>query len=231
MLNFDQPYYLEINEARWAAAQPILDGLGPMRTCLDIGCGPGWFAERLAARGLTVLGVDGRSDLVAEARQRVPGALFSHVDVCERRDMAALPWVDLVFCFGLLYHLENPAAAVRSLVGLGRHVLIETQISHGQGASLQLVAEGRNETQGLNFHAIIPSRVALVRLLFMSGAESVQRFVGRVDHDDFEDTPTKHNRREIFLVGSTPVSLPDFVEETIPPAPKIDVQKSRQSLG
>lgn len=224
-MKFDKPYYLEINAARWAAAERILDQIGPLRTCLDVGCGPGWFAGRLLARGLAVLGVEGRAELVEEARRRVPGALFSLVDVCERRDMQALPTVDLVFCFGLLYHLENPAAAIRAILGRGRYVLIETQISPHGGTLLQLVAEGRNETQGLDFHAVIPSRAALVRLLYMAGAGSVQRFVGSVDHEDFLDTAEKLHRREIFLVAPTPLASPDFIVESLPPAPKLDMTR------
>jgi SAM-dependent methyltransferase len=222
---FDQPYYIRINEARWAVAERILERMPTMRTCIDVGCGPGWFAERLAGRGLTVLGVEGRPELVAEARRRVPEALFSRVDVCERREMAVLPEVDLVFCFGLLYHLENPMAAIRAIVGLGRHLLIETQVAPHSGVLLQLVAEGRNETQGLNFHAIIPSRDALIHMLYKAGAGSVERFVGTVDHEDFQDTGERAHRREIFVVGSEPLSLPDLVLEPMPPAPKLDLTR------
>ena len=121
---FDQPYYLEINEARWAAAERIISSLPAIETCIDAGCGPGWFAERLAKRGLVVFGFDGRAELAEEARRRVPRAIFSTVDIASLQAAAFLPRADLVFCFGLLYHLENPFAAVRSLYQASARLLL-----------------------------------------------------------------------------------------------------------
>src|SRR5581483_11336750 len=68
-LLFDEPYYIEINEARWAMARPVVERLRPLlpgglASCADVGSGPGWFAQRLAHLGLTVTGLEGRGDLV-----------------------------------------------------------------------------------------------------------------------------------------------------------------------
>jgi SAM-dependent methyltransferase len=43
---------------------------------LDAACGTGRFAEFLARRGHRVIGVDSTPDMLARARQRVPGAEF-----------------------------------------------------------------------------------------------------------------------------------------------------------
>ena len=49
----------------WLCA--VLD-LGPGSRVLDLGCGPGLYAERLARRGISVLGVDASTRSIAHAR-------------------------------------------------------------------------------------------------------------------------------------------------------------------
>ena len=223
---FDESYYIAINQARWQAAEKILDILGPQSTCLDAGCGPGWFAERLVARNLLVTGTDGRNDLLDVARTRVPASKFIALNIESAHETRTLPICDLVFCFGLLYHLENPFAAIRNLRRCtGGHMLIETQITPEASPTLHLVSEGANETQGLTFHAIIPSRSALVKMLHVAGFASVQRFTGRVDHPDFTDTPSLKRRRDVFLAGDHPVVHPEFFDEPEPQTPKIDYSR------
>ncbi|TAK64230.1 class I SAM-dependent methyltransferase [Methylobacter sp.] len=220
---FDQPYYLEINEARWESAEKIISSLPKIKTCIDAGCGPGWFAERLAERELVVFGIDGRAELTEEARRRVPKAIFSTIDITSLQAAAFLPKADLVFCFGLLYHLENPFAAIRALYqASNRFLLIETQIAPEEGAGFQLVSEGQNETQGLTYHALIPSRKALVKMLYVAGFSHVMRYTGKVNHIDFNDSLSRRHRREIFLASRESGAFPDFVHEDQPVTPKID---------
>ena len=109
---FDQSYYIEINEARWHMAEKILNEIQHgqeerLQSCIDVGCGPGWFTKRLLAYGLSVVGIDGRDELIQVARGRVPEGEFYQIDVESKREVAALSSADLVFCFGLLYHVEN----------------------------------------------------------------------------------------------------------------------------
>lgn len=221
---FDDLYYTEINEARWSMAEGVLDRLGTVRDCFDVGCGPGWFSERLVARGLRVWGLDGRSELVDEARSRVPEGEFSVVDITNLGGEFDDRPGDLVFCFGLLYHLENPFAAIRNLFRLTKQFLfIETQVAPGLSNDLVLVSEGRNHTQGLNYHALIPSRNALIKMLYVSGFESVYRFTGTIQHADFIDSDSRLHRREIFLVTKDgEFTGGDFVYEPDPKTPKID---------
>ncbi len=46
-------------------------GLGPGSRVLDLGCGPGLYAVRLARRGVRVLGVDASARSLAHARLTV----------------------------------------------------------------------------------------------------------------------------------------------------------------
>lgn len=73
------------------AAQPQVDWfddfldrhLGDVagKRILDLGCGHGWFAERLRTRGAVVDAVDGSSELLTIARARYPDVEFRRADL------------------------------------------------------------------------------------------------------------------------------------------------------
>ncbi len=52
-----------------------LEGLQP-KSMLDVGTGSGVFAEAFATKGLTVTGIDPNNDMLAAARQFIPGGTF-----------------------------------------------------------------------------------------------------------------------------------------------------------
>src|SRR5215475_9077416 len=125
---FDQQHYDELNAARKDATNEVLGcanaSLG-LKTALDVGCGVGYFCDFLAQFGLAVTGVEGRAENAEEARRRNPAVNF-HVMNAEDEAIRTLGTFDLVFCFGLLYHLENPLRAVRNLRSLaGKLLLVE----------------------------------------------------------------------------------------------------------
>jgi SAM-dependent methyltransferase len=94
-------------------------GLAPGQEVLDVGCGPGRHALALAARGLSVTGIDGSPEFVTLARaaaaERGLSARFVTGDV---RDLAYDACFDAVLClcqggFGLLGGRDEPAVFAR----------------------------------------------------------------------------------------------------------------------
>ncbi|MBR8826627.1 MAG: class I SAM-dependent methyltransferase [Gomphosphaeria aponina SAG 52.96 = DSM 107014] len=229
---FDEPYYISINEARWTVAEKVLNELKvkhnlALSSCLDVGCGPGWFAEKLVNWGVKVTGIDGRLELVEAARNRVANASFELVDVESKTAMSSLSKADLVFAFGLLYHTENPFRVIRNLHSLTEKVLlIESQIIPGDNPITWLVEEGKNETQGLTHHALIPSRSCLLKMLQVAGFAYVYEYLGKVDHEDFIETETKYGRRGIFLAAHEKLQGQDLVECPQITTPKYEFHKS-----
>jgi SAM-dependent methyltransferase len=95
------------------AFAPLLDSVGSLRGrhVLEVASGTGHLAADALARGATVVGVDVAPNMVALARERVPGAIF------REGNAEALPFPDKQFdsvlcCFGLL-HFAQPAHALR----------------------------------------------------------------------------------------------------------------------
>src|SRR5262249_14405932 len=82
----------------------------PAGVALDAACGTGRHAHYLDVRGHRVIGVDASPDMLARARERVPGADF------RTGDLAALPLpaasVDLVVCALALSHCHDLGAPV-----------------------------------------------------------------------------------------------------------------------
>lgn len=96
---------------------------------LDLGCGEGWLARSLAARGVTVIGVDAVPHLIAKATQ------FGHGEfhVQEYRAIAERRWhcdpVDAVVCnFSLLggESVESMMGAVGGCLGASGHLIVQT---------------------------------------------------------------------------------------------------------
>lgn len=110
----------ELNDHQLARLAPILRYVGtvgrrPGLRLLDVGCGIGWLAERLARFG-DVWGVDISEEAVRRARQRVPGGIF------EARDFVAdpIPWepFDIVVCSEVLEHVQDQEAGLAQLAAL-----------------------------------------------------------------------------------------------------------------
>lgn len=130
-----------VHETRLAMLDSVLDAHYPgprsALSAVDLACHQGYFAHQLAQRGFApVLGIDARPSHVADAEliARAYGHdqlsfLVSDVHDLPRRQ---LPAADLVLCFGLLYHLENPIGALRVARSLCRDLLVvETQVAPG----------------------------------------------------------------------------------------------------
>src|SRR6266436_7354525 len=189
---FDQRHYLELNCARGETIRRLLAMLRPvlkLTTALDAGCGLGFFAGLLEESGLTAQGFDGRLENVIEARRRFPRVPFAERDI-EEPGIVRLGKFDLVLCFGLLYHLENPMLAIRHLRALtGSGLLLESMCVPGREATLMLREEPAAADQSLTEIALYPSEACLVKMLYRAGFAAVYPAAELPDHDDFRETP------------------------------------------
>ncbi|MCC6507073.1 MAG: bifunctional 3-demethylubiquinone-9 3-methyltransferase/ 2-octaprenyl-6-hydroxy phenol methylase [Alphaproteobacteria bacterium ADurb.BinA280] len=131
-----------IHETRTRMLDALLSTeFGDQRNALsavDLACHQGWFSVHLAQSGFArVLGVDARSEHIDDSRLIRDTLALSNLDLVQSDvhalDTAALGHHDLVLCFGLIYHLENPVGALRVARALCKRVcVVETQVVPGQ---------------------------------------------------------------------------------------------------
>jgi FkbM family methyltransferase len=210
---FDQREALRLVEARGETMRRVVRSLMPalnLSTALDAGCGVGFFSRMLQECALQVRGFDGRSQNVAEARARFPEIAFEQRNV-EDPGIRDLGVFDLVLCFGLLYHLENPLLAIRNLRAMtGKCLLLESMCAPGEGTGALLREEPREDDQSLTDVAFYPSESTLIKMLYRASFQVVYRIVSLPDHNDFRDTQTHRQRRTMLLASNVPVDVAGF---------------------
>ncbi|WP_234320104.1 class I SAM-dependent methyltransferase [Streptomyces sp. SBT349] len=102
----------------------ILDGI-PEGVALDAACGTGRMTALLAGRGHRTVGVDSSADMLARARERVPGGEFRLGDL--HRLPVADDAVDLVVCSLALTHVPELGPVIAEFARVlcpGGHLVI-----------------------------------------------------------------------------------------------------------
>jgi SAM-dependent methyltransferase len=180
------------------AARAALEAAGEGAVALDLACNEGWFSHRLLDWGASkVVGVDLRETNVLRAN-----LLRDHYEISPERlefkqadlfavDPAALGQFDVVLMLGLIYHVEEPARAIRIARACTRGVCaIETQLTR-QNEPIELgwgtpdsmmqadpsfavvVEEGDDVVSSLGAAggvlSLIPNRSALVEMVRVAG--------------------------------------------------------------
>lgn len=208
---FDQQHYVALVAARGDTIRrlvPQLKKVLQISTALDVGCGLGFFAQILSENELKVLGIDGRQVNVNEARHRYPALKFEARDI-DDSSTAGLGAFDLVLCFGLLYHLENPLRAVRHLRALsGKVLLLESMCLASDEPFALLRDEHGTDDQSLTRLAFYPSEGCIVKMLYGSGFSFVYRVSPLPDHDDFRETRENRRSRTVIVASFDELSLP-----------------------
>lgn len=145
----------------------LLDRIGPVRglRILDVGCGDGVLATRLAKGGAWVTGIDASANMIAAARHRAKAAGFD-VDLVEG-NAGDLPFpsghFDCVVSVATLCFVDDPRPTIRegaeSPSCLGGLAVFRLRASRGQEVAevLQtgdMLAEGphRHEKRGGDEH-------------------------------------------------------------------------------
>lgn len=120
----------------------IVEGLEP-DTFLDAGCGEGFVAQMLLERmpSLQVTGFDFNPSSVAMARAKNPTLTFREASIFE------IPFgdgeFDVVGCFEVLEHQDDPAGALRELARVAKRAVV-LSVPREPYFSLANAARGKN---------------------------------------------------------------------------------------
>jgi len=129
LVNFYNEHYRRHNEARLYH----LAGLGlPLRnrTVLEVGAGPGHHTGFYVERDCDITATDARVECIDQIRRHFPSVRTAVVDMNNPRELTTFGIFEIVHCYGLLYHLEDPATAIRALAAACTDLLLlETCVS------------------------------------------------------------------------------------------------------
>lgn len=128
------------------------------RSVLEVGAGIGDHTSFFLDRGCTVTTTEGRPENVGRLRARFPGLDVRLLDLDPPPD-SPVP-ADIVYCYGLLYHLGDPEPALRYLSWCaGGLLLLETCVSYGDEEAVNVVEEPKaSPSQAVTGRGCRPTR-------------------------------------------------------------------------
>lgn len=187
------------------------------RSVLDIGAGVGDLTAFFINRGCTVTALEGRPASAAILRRRLPSVRVIEADI-EGDDAPDLTAHDIVFSYGLFYHLAEPAFALARCAAATRHMmLIETCVTFAPTPVLASVTEDQNHpSAGLNGSAQIPSRSWLFEAL-KGHFPYVYMPRTQPNHPEFPidwtRPPERSQTRAVFIAAHAPLRNANLREE------------------
>ena len=213
---FDQKFYTDITSARMTHFKSL--GLPVSgKTVLDVGAGVGHLSAALAEQGGIVTCVDGREENIAKLRELYPDRNALVIDV-ETDALTGVGMFDVVFCYGLLYHLFDPLGFIRRVASICREwIIVETCITDAEDRIVRLVSEHEaNHSQAIHAMGCRPSSAYVTFCLKSAGFQNVYVTSTLPDHPQFRyqlrnDGSYLRNgtlMRNIFVASRTPIDSP-----------------------
>jgi hypothetical protein len=154
---FQSSEYMRINQRRLEHLATL--GL-PLAnsSVLEVGAGIGDHTTFFLDRGCQVITSDGRDENVAILRRRYPSLDVRKLDLDHPGDFVAE--AEIVYCYGLLYHLQRPEIGLSVLQrSCRRLLLLETCVSLGDDSRIVFVEEpAENPSQALGAVGCRPTR-------------------------------------------------------------------------
>ncbi|HEX2129714.1 MAG TPA: class I SAM-dependent methyltransferase [Solirubrobacterales bacterium] len=171
----DEASYVAFNDRPFGGHRLLLDLVPAGGRVLDVGCSGGYLAERLLARGSSVVGVEMDPRAADRARAFCEDVLVADVEATELPFEPAT--FDTIICADLIEHLRDPGAflaRVRPLLRPGGALVLTTPNVANWSIRLQLLfGRFRYTDRGIldRTHAHLFTRKTLVECLRASGYE------------------------------------------------------------
>ena len=216
---FDVPHYEDITRCRLEHLRSMnlpVDG----KRVLDLGAGIGRLSEFFVERGCDVFCVDARPENIQKLRELYPGRKAAVVDM-EKDDLQSLGEFEIVFCYGLLYHVVDVMGMLKRAAAVCKEMmLIETCIAPIHANGLFLARENpRDVTQAMYGFGSRPSPAYVTTCLELCGFSHVYAPRRLPDHPQFKyevsDNPAhwhrERNTRDIFIASRSACGQPELI--------------------
>lgn len=164
---FHSDHYLRHNARRLEHLASLALPLEGKRV-LEVGAGIGDHTSFYVDRGCTVLSTEGRAENLLLLQRRwasTPAVTVRALDMDAPKTLGETHF-DVVHCYGLLYHLRDPAGAIRFLAAHTDLLLLETCLAPDDQGDLNLVDEPAHvASQALHGTGCRPTQAWVTSLL------------------------------------------------------------------
>jgi hypothetical protein len=159
VLHFRSDAYLRHNARRQEHLASLHIPVTGM-SVLEVGAGIGDHSHYFLDRGCRMTITETRATSLEYVRRRFPASDVRQLDMEHPPEQVAGAPFDIVYCYGLLYHLSNPAQALEFLrENTGKMLLLETCVSFARDTGVNLTEEiQKSPTQAFGGVGCRPSR-------------------------------------------------------------------------
>jgi hypothetical protein len=156
---FHSDHYLRHNARRLEHLASLRIPVAGLKV-LEVGAGIGDHSHYYIDRRCDIVITEAREENLQQLRKRYPAAAVRYLDMEHPQPPAGAPF-DIIHCYGLLYHLSNPAQALRFLRLCCEGMLfLETIVSSDDAASEPILVSERqfDPTQAVSGTGSRPTR-------------------------------------------------------------------------
>ena len=216
--SFHSEHYLRHNQRRLEHLASLgLDLVG--RSVLEVGAGIGDHTSFFLDRQCQVVCTEGRFDNLEVLQQRFPRLPVQHLDLNQPRP-AFEGTFDVVYCYGLLYHLHDPVGAIAFMSDHCQDLLLlETCVSYGNHEAINPCEEPEaSPTQSISGQGCRPTRPWVFKQL-KQHFPYVYMPVTQPCHEEFwldwtQEPPPEHKYiRAVFIASRRSLDLPLLVQD------------------
>lgn len=219
-LQFHSDHYTRHNARRLEHLASLRIPVANM-TVLEVGAGIGDHSHYYLDRGCKVTITEARPENLSYLKERYPNETVLDFDMESPHPLPSAPF-DLVHCYGLLYHLKNPAQALEFLSKNARKMLfLESCVSFGDTEAINPVDELQHDfTQAWSGTGCRPTRLWLFRQL-QRLFEHVYIPRTQPNHEEFPidwTAPEKHKSylmRAVFIASRAKLENPLLSSELV----------------
>jgi SAM-dependent methyltransferase len=213
---FLAPAAIEINKARIEHLASLCLDLDSKRV-LEVGAGIGLLTQFFEERNCEILCTDGNSENLNEMRRRFPNRNIRLLDLDSEGNAIELGRFQIVFCYGVLYHLRRPKRALKILANVCDDlILLETCVALGNSSEIQFVEEPRERNQAVSGIGCRPTRAwVMEHLRAFFGHAYITKTQPR--HRDFvldwNQPPIQPLYRSVFVGSKHALTNPNLTEK------------------
>lgn len=188
-------------------------------TVLEVGAGIGDHTSFFLDRQCLVTSVEARSENLEILKSRYPNLRANLLDLDNPQSIFPEPF-DIVYCYGLLYHLQHPAEAIEFMADHCRGLLLlETCVSYGSEEAVNYCDEAIHDpTQSFWGEGCKPTRIWIYTQL-SKWFEFVYMPTTQPNHEEFPidwtcvPPASDQLTRSIFIASKTELHNPKLVQD------------------